>query len=141
VIDLENTRAALLLAGGAGDLAAAECFLPGGRRLSRAAFLAAAASEGPGRAAALLAAAFDRTRFAPILGRHGADPAALERALLAAAIREQTEAARSFPIGPAPLLGYLLRLRAEVIDLRRIVWGRALGAPPGALIASLVSAS
>jgi vacuolar-type H+-ATPase subunit C/Vma6 len=43
------------------------------------------------------------------------------------------------PLGPAPLLAYALRLRAEMIDLRRIIWGVALAVPRAALTRDLVT--
>lgn len=137
-IDLENAAAALVLAAGARDLVPRDHFLPGGRRLTMAAFEEAiVAGEGPA-AAHRLADAFAGTPIAGALERAGTDPAGLERALLRARIALRRGAARAAPLGPAPVLLYALRLRAQVLDLQRIIWGVALGAP--ALAASLVSA-
>jgi len=41
----------------------------------------------------------------------------------------------------APLLGYALRLRAEALDVRWLVWGISLGAPGETLVEGLVTAS
>jgi hypothetical protein len=40
---------------------------------------------------------------------------------------------RREPLGPAPVLRYALMLRAQTLDLRRIIWGLSLGVP-GALL-------
>jgi hypothetical protein len=40
----------------------------------------------------------------------------------------------------APLLGYALRLRAEALDIRRLIWGISLGAPCETLLEGLVTA-
>lgn len=53
----------------------------------------------------------------------------LERVALVLALRQQDEEARHEPLGPAPLLAFLLRLRLESRDLRGLLWARALGAP------------
>lgn len=56
----------------------------------------------------------------------------LERAVLELAVRHEERVLRREPLGPAPLLAFLLRLRLESHDLRGLLWARALGAPPGA---------
>lgn len=137
LVDLENAWSALLLAANGGDVPAAECFLPGGRRLDRKRFENAAATGDAPTAARLLSAAFTRTAFADAFLRHG--PSTLENALLSAQIREQARAMLRDPLGPAPILLYALRLRAETLDLRRIIWGIVLGAPPAGLALELVT--
>jgi len=137
-IDLENAATALVLAAGDRDVIPKDLFLAGGRRVTIAAFeQAIGAGEGPA-AAHRLAAAFAGTLIAGALEGSGADPAGLERALLRARIVMRRRAARDAPLGPAPVLLYALRLRAQLLDLQRIIWGVALGAP--AVAASLVSA-
>jgi hypothetical protein len=101
--------------------------------------VAAAAGDG-GLAGRRLAAAFAGTPLAVPFERHGGDPARLEDAVLRARIGELVRAARAAPLGPAPLLAYALRLRAQTIDLRRLVWGVALASPRGALAQELVTA-
>ena len=59
--------------------------------------------------------------------------------MLRARIRQLTRVTRTAPLGPAPLLAYALRLRAEMVDVQRIIWGRALGVSPDALVGELVS--
>ena len=136
-IDLENALSALVLASHPSDLAAVACFLAGGRRLDRTTF--EAASMGDHQASTRrLARAFTGTVYAKVFARGG--DRAIEGALLAAAIGEQARAAIRDPLGPAPLLEYALRLRAEAVDLRRVVWGTALGAPAPIVSGELVSA-
>ncbi|MBI2963237.1 MAG: V-type ATPase subunit [Deltaproteobacteria bacterium] len=136
VIDLENAWSALLLAAQGGDGSPGECFLSGGRRLDRKRFETIAAGKSP--AAALLCAAFVRTAFAEAFRSAGLST--LENAILTAQIREQARAMLRDPVGPAPILLYTLRLRAETVDLRRIIWGIALGAPATGLALGLVTA-
>lgn len=61
----------------------------------------------------------------------------LESAILRAQIEWQKRALRVDPGGTAPLIGFALELRAQVISLRRIVWGVALRAPPALLFPGL----
>lgn len=91
-------------------------------------------------AARKAARAFLGSDLAPTLRRHADDPAALEDAALRVRIAEQSRAALLDPLGPAPLLLYVLRLRAEAADVRRIVAGVALGAPAPTLVSQLVTA-
>jgi vacuolar-type H+-ATPase subunit C/Vma6 len=135
-IDLENAAAALLLAGAGGDARAEASFLPGGDRLSREGFLAAAAAPDRSEAALRLARAFRGTPFAAVLTE---GPAALEAEILRIRLRTLAAAARRQPLGPSPFLLYLLRLRAELADLRKILWGIALGVPRERLARELVT--
>ncbi|MDH3727457.1 MAG: V-type ATPase subunit [Myxococcales bacterium] len=64
----------------------------------------------------------------------------LESAILRAQIDWQNRSLRVDPGGTAPILGYALELRAQVVSLRRIVWGVALRAPPALLFPGLETA-
>lgn len=64
----------------------------------------------------------------------------LEAAILRAQIDQQNRAMRVDPSGTAPIIGYILELRAQVLTLRRIVWGVALHAPSGMLFPGLETA-
>jgi vacuolar-type H+-ATPase subunit C/Vma6 len=66
--------------------------------------------------------------------------ATLETAVLRAQVSEQRRAARANPESAAPFMSFALELRAEVLNLRRIIWGVALGAPAGLLEAEMVTA-
>jgi vacuolar-type H+-ATPase subunit C/Vma6 len=126
-IDFANLNAALVLARGEAEQPAEAAFLPGGRRLIRETFLAAVAL-GSERAAERLATSFGRPE-AEIIRRYARDAGALERELLALRIRRLRNLARRDPLGPAPVLGYFLRLRAQAMNLRVLLWGVALRAP------------
>lgn len=140
VIDLENGRTALVLASQGTDVVPKDVFLAGGRRVSIEAFELAVASGDPARAGERLSEAFAGTPPAEPFRRQSQDPVALERALLRAQIVNLWRTSRLYPLGPAPLLGFLLRLRAEVLDLRQIIWGVALGAPRAVVTETLVTA-
>jgi vacuolar-type H+-ATPase subunit C/Vma6 len=117
-----------VLAGAEKDAPPKQAFLEGGRRLPLAVFLDAVAAREPGEVGRRLAAAFRPDPLAAALERHASDPAALEEALLRA--RNALLHARAWwdPMGPATVLRYVLQLRAEMLDLRRAIWGVALGA-------------
>lgn len=140
VIDLENASAALVLAAGAlrTDSPAKQAFVEGGRHLTLAAFLDAV-SAGETGAGRRLAAVFRPAGLATAFERWGADPAAFEHRLLRHRIAALRGAERRDPAGPAAVLGFALRVRAEVLDLRRLIWGIVLRAPRAELGAGLVS--
>lgn len=129
-IDLENLRGGLVLAASELERSPDEAFLPGGRRLTIDRFRAAARTRNLGQAADLLAAGFGETAIARLARQHAADPRALESALLRYRVERLQQQARLDPLGPAPLLGYLLRLQAQAMSLRLLLWGAALGVPP-----------
>ena len=126
-IDLENACAALVLAGTEHDNAAKAAFVAGGRALSLAAFLDAVAA-GAG-VASRLAVAFRGSELATDFERWGADPARIEEQLLHRRIARLRALARRDPAGPASVLEFALRLRSELLELQRLIWGMALGAP------------
>jgi vacuolar-type H+-ATPase subunit C/Vma6 len=138
-IDLENACTALVLAGAEPDSPAKPPFLDGGQRLPFTAFLEAVSAREPAEAGQRLAASFGPP-FAAAFERSAREPGALEELLLrqrSAALHERT---RRDPAGPATILKYLLDLRAEVLVLRRIIWGVALNAPRGDLARAPVPA-
>lgn len=139
VIDLENAYTALVLAAEGKDVTPKDAFLVDGARVTIAAFEEAVATQHPDLASRRLAAAFRGTPLAWAFERYGGDVVRLEDAVLRVRIRELVRASRTDPLGPAPLLTYALRLRAEALDLRRVIWGVALGAPRGVLVQELVS--
>lgn len=141
VIDLENAASALVLAGGRSEVAPADCFLPGGRRLTLPMFVGAAGAKDRSEAAGVLGRAFEKKPFGEVFLRSSGEPGAIEPEILRAQIHEQERAARRAPLGPAVIVAYALRLRAEAMDLRRIAWGLALGLPPAIRAEGLVSAA
>lgn len=137
-VDLENAASAVAIAGAA-DVVPKEVFLPGGRRVSIDGFETAVARGDPAAAIDGLVPEFAGSPFAPALRAARATPALVEDELLRARIAAQRLAARRGPLGPAPLLYFALRLRAEAIDLGRTIWGLALGAPRSALADALLA--
>jgi vacuolar-type H+-ATPase subunit C/Vma6 len=121
LIDGDNCRSALLLAGGAGGDPAGPAFIEGGRRLTRELFERSAATGDPDRAARQLGRAFPAETSAALL-RHADAPAALEAALEAQQTSRLTRAARCDPLGPAPLLLFFRRLRTQAVALGEQVW-------------------
>ncbi|HXF96363.1 MAG TPA: V-type ATPase subunit [Gemmatimonadales bacterium] len=139
-IDLENLYAALVLAAAESDVAPKDAFVPGGERISIADFEAAIALGGPAEAARTLAGAFaDAPLLAAAIRRRAQSPGRLEEECLAARIAALRAAARRRPLSLAPVLLHALRLRAQLLDLRRAVWGLALGAPAATLAQDLVT--
>lgn len=131
-IDLENARAAVLLAQRGADEPAGPVFVLGGRLVDRETFERAAAAPDAHTAARMLGNALGGGSFAALLLRHAGQPDALEDAVEGAMLRWLRHRARLDPLGPAPLLLWFLRLRLQHSALARIVWGVDLGVPPGA---------
>ncbi|HXV90304.1 MAG TPA: V-type ATPase subunit [Gemmatimonadales bacterium] len=140
-IDLENALGAVALASVPTEVAARDAFLAGGRSLLLEAFERAVATRDPAAAADRLAKAFDGDPMAAVLRQHRDDVAALEDAVLRARIATLQQLARREPLGPAPLLVFALALRAQTVDLHRVIWGVALGAPPALVARELVTAA
>lgn len=141
LVDLENARALLLLADQRGDVEPETGFLQGGLWLDRRRFRRVLrTAKDASQAAALLGEACVSTPWARVFERHALDPAHLDDALLAAHIRELRRRAMREPLGPSPVLLYALRLRAETLDLRRLIWGISLGVPRSVLGFELVEA-
>lgn len=128
-IDLRNARAALVLAAEPQDAPLETSFLPGGRRLDRDTFLGAARADGTAAAASRLAEALGSRTLGRVISRSVSDPGGLDDAILTWRIGSLARQVRLDPLGPEPVLHFLLRLRRQVVTLRRIVWAIALGAP------------
>lgn len=141
IIDLDNARTAMLLASIRRDVEAAEPFLPGGRRVSSAVFHDAVATGESHRAGVILAGAFAGTPSASVFVQRSEDLVALDDELLRCRLRDVARRARCAPVGPLPLLWFGLRLRAQLLDLQRIVWTIALGGPRLPLVAALATAA
>ena len=135
-IDLSNVRSALLLSLQGTDVDIGGVFLPGGDLLQEREFRQAAGAGGPDAALDVLGRGLAPSTFAGVLRTHQ-DISTLEEALLAEHIAQMGRVARREPNGLAPILTYVLRLRKQVIDLRRIIWGVALDVPRPALASDL----
>jgi vacuolar-type H+-ATPase subunit C/Vma6 len=127
-IDLVNAEAALTLAGTDPEIPAEEAFLQGGRFLAREVFARAAAASGPREAWRALGPAFRESSLADEFSAPE-PPRALDAALLASRIRTWHRRARSAPVGAASIIEYLLRMRAQVLQLQAVAWAAALGLP------------
>ena len=128
-IDLLNAEAGLMLAGGEHEVPVEEVFVEGGKILTRAGFLRAATAADPGEAWRSLAPGFQGTALAEAFDSAKPPPGGLEPVVLAALIKAWHRQARLAPVGIAPVIEYLLRLRAQVLQVRALVWSTALGMP------------
>lgn len=135
-VDLANAWT-VLAAHGERDFPWEEAFLEGGAQLEAEAFRDALGVEEPEAALSRLAGVFAGGPLGPAFRDPGPGGAALERRALEALVAEQRRRSRARPLGPAPVLLYLLRLRLELTALRSLLWGRVLGAPPTALAREL----
>jgi vacuolar-type H+-ATPase subunit C/Vma6 len=82
--------------------------------------------------------AFQGSSIGAALSVQGRPLSSLEGAVLGAQLQEQRRAARTRPEGPAPLVLFFLELRAELLNLRRIIWGKALEAPAALVESEMV---
>lgn len=128
-VDLENAEQALVLARAGETDAPGEWFLPGGALLTLGAFSEALARKAPDATARRLATIFAGTPFAKAILERAGDPARLETDLLARRIAVLAERVRVAPLEPLTTLWVAFRIRAQVVDLQRVVWTVALGAP------------
>jgi vacuolar-type H+-ATPase subunit C/Vma6 len=138
MLDIDNGLTALVLSEEK-DSRMAEFWLSGGHDLTPALAERAVASGSMAAAGRIVARAFQGTPLGPVFAEPASHPEGLEAALLRALIAELKAAARTEPLSPAFLLGYVLRLRAEVLDIRRAIWGVALGTPARTLVEGLVT--
>jgi vacuolar-type H+-ATPase subunit C/Vma6 len=128
LIDRDNARAALILAATGDDEPVAPLFLAGGH-LQLEEFERAIATGDPASAAGVLGRTRGAGGIADLLLRYAASPGALEAAVeedVVGALRRQ---ARHDPLGPAPVLLFLHRIRRQSAALGRLIWGADLGAP------------
>jgi vacuolar-type H+-ATPase subunit C/Vma6 len=128
-IDLDNLRGALVLASGEQERPPEAAFLPGGRRIHEDRFRMAAQSGNSLHAAALLAEDLD-PETASLVRRHADSPAELDNALLMQRLLDLKARSLRDPLGPSPLLWYFLRVRAQALRLRLLLWSTAIGVPP-----------
>lgn len=139
-IDLENAWSLLAAAASAAP-SVADLALPGGAILTPARFVELARVAEPARRRAALAAAFRQSPLAPVFADPAAPAELLESRALAALVSWQRRRARRNPLGSGPLLQVLLAIRVEAHDLRTIVAGTTLGAPPAVIGARLATAA
>jgi vacuolar-type H+-ATPase subunit C/Vma6 len=138
VIDVMNAWSALLHFPERDEAIGDLVFVEGGRWIDRATFDDLLAQSTIQETRALLAETLQQSPVGRPFADDSQDFAALETALLRAQIGEQSQAARQHPDGAAPVILFALELRAEVLNLRRIVWGIALQAPSAMVEANMV---
>jgi hypothetical protein len=129
-IDRDNCRTALMLAAVVVEGLATPLYLPGGG-IRREEFERAVLTGDPVEAARVLGMGRSTGGLGTILLRHSASPGDLERALEDHAMAAVRREARLDPLGPAPILLFLHRLRRQSIALARLVWSADLGMPRG----------
>lgn len=132
-VDLANGWSALLAPGWREEVSPDEAFLEGGRLLEPAAFRAAVSEEDADRRRGRLGEALSGGPLGGSFSDVTIPPASLEPAVLRSRLDAARARARVAPLSAAPVVAFRLRLRLETSDLRRIVWGLALGAPAGRL--------
>ena len=137
--DLMNAWSALLHFSERDPAIAELTFIEGGRCIDRDSFAALLERQSLDEVWAGLTRAFGDSPLCTVFSGDTRDIASLESAVLQAQIEEQGRRARVRPEGAAPLIRFYLGLRAEAIDLRRIIWGVSLGTPAPILRTQLVT--
>ncbi len=125
-IDLANARTALALVGEERE-ARPDFFLDGGSSFDRERFDGVSEAADQHAALGRLLAALEGSLFGSPQG--GERPRSLEGRVLRGRIETHRRAARLDPVSAEPLVAFVLALQAHLLDLGRVVWGVALGAP------------
>lgn len=128
IIDLENAFTAIQLAAQRSSTEATHFFVGGGHALNDRRFAAVAAAGSSMGAVAMLGDALRHSPIAPVFAALTTRP--VEDVALDVELRRTSAAARRNPLGAAPIIAFLTRLRAEMRDVRLLIWRVALGAPP-----------
>jgi vacuolar-type H+-ATPase subunit C/Vma6 len=115
-------------------------FVPGGRFIDRDAFSALLALDEVEEVRKALGKTFRASALGAAFTDTETDLSMLESEVLRAQIAEQRRAARVAPESAAPLIRFALELRAELLDLQRIIWGVSLEAPAALLEARMLGA-
>jgi vacuolar-type H+-ATPase subunit C/Vma6 len=126
-IDLENVLLALQAARRSPGEPVVDFLAPGGA-INSGRVATAARTGGTDAAATALLALLPAGPVVEALRQHVDDPIGLDDAILAARIIELRQRSRLDPLDPAAVLGFALRLRAQVILVRHAIWRLALGA-------------
>jgi vacuolar-type H+-ATPase subunit C/Vma6 len=139
VVDVMNASSALLHFAERDEDIVDATFIEGGAKIDRDTFAGLLDGETLEQTRSAVALALRDSAVGAAFGADSVHLGQLEAAVLKAQISEQRSLARQRPDGAAPTIGFALQLRAEVLDLQRIIWGIALGAPNAVLQASLVA--
>ena len=138
-IDVANAWAALALATQRADVAPADLFVPGGALITADNLAEAVAT----RSCATLAAQTHARapHSAPDVALSPPAGVSAEDAVCDAMVRDARAAARRDPLGLAPVILLVLRTRAELQALHRIVWSIELGVPAPTIAARIRDAA
>lgn len=139
VVDVMNAWSALLHFPERDSAIVDLTFVEGGALIDRDVFAELLSLEGLGEVREHLGRVFRSSMLAQAFRHEDDELATLEVALLRAQIAEQNRTARTHPEGTAPFISFALGLRAEVLDLRRIIWGVSLEVPPAMLETDMVA--
>lgn len=139
IVDLMNAWSALLHFPERDEAIVELSFVDGGRWIDQEAFGELLTCQTFEEAQRRLARRLRESPLASAFSRDPQDIASLETAVLQAQIDHQSVAARVNPESAAPLLIFTLQLRAEVLNLRRIIWGVALRAPAALIQTDMVA--
>ncbi len=137
-IDVGNAWSAVALAAKEVESEPAELFIPGGGELSIEAFLEACRAVGGEEARRVLRMRTAGTRLARVLSDTVPRWQQEDRAL-AESLALLKHDARVDPLGVGVIVQYVLRVRAEMRDLARIIWGISLGMPRALVTDALVT--
>lgn len=140
VIDLMNAWSALLHFTESDTEIVERAFVEGGRWLHRDAFAKLMGLETREQVEKRLARELRSSVLGGVFARSAGDLPALEGAVLRAQIAWQKRSVRLDPSGAAPVIGFAIELRAEMLNLQRIIWGVALHAPSALIQAEMVVA-
>jgi len=138
VIDLMNAWSALLHFVERDPRIVELTFVEGGHWLTRTVFEKLMGLETIRDVQKQLAWELRKSALAPAFRRDVDDLAELESAALRAQIDWQNRSLRIDPSSAAPVIGFAIELRAQVLNLRRIIWGVALRAPSALIQAEMV---
>jgi len=140
VVDVMNTWSALLHFVERDPAIVDMTFVEGGRWITRDVFHKLMPLETRPQVEKRLAWELRRSALGSAFRGDIEDLAQLEGTMLRAQIDWQNRAVRVDPSGAAPIIGFAIELRAEVVNLRRIIWGVALEAPAALIQAEMVVA-
>jgi vacuolar-type H+-ATPase subunit C/Vma6 len=139
VIDAMNASSVLLHFPERDEDIADSIFIDGGSQIDRDGFEEMMRNESFEQARRALLIRLQDSALGSAFREEAENLSTLEAAVLRAQIAEQRRLARLRPDGAAPTISFALELRAEVLDLRRIIWGVSLGAPQALMQTSMVA--
>ncbi|UCH28406.1 MAG: V-type ATPase subunit [Myxococcales bacterium] len=139
VVDVMNIWSVLLHFPERDETIAELSFIEGGQTVDRELFDQLFRSETFADAHRRLARELRESALANAFEGEPRGVASLDAAMLRTQIEHQNRAARVTPESAAPLISFALRLRAEVLNLRRVVWGVALRAPAALIQTEMVA--